>query len=235
MVPIPLHDHIQRRTASVATLALIVLNVLVFLFELSLGPNLDRLVFVFGIIPARYTAPHGLGPSHFEGLVVSALASMFLHGGWLHLIGNMLFLFVFGRSVEDRYGHLKFLMIYFVSGLAAAGAHILLNVGSRVPTIGASGAIAGILGAYLVCFPTARITTLIPLFFFFWSVEIPALFLLGYWFLIQFVAGFQMLAIQSATGSGVAWWAHVGGFVVGMVLVLLLRPRRRGPVVETVD
>jgi membrane associated rhomboid family serine protease len=235
MVPIPLHDHIQRRTASVATLVLIVLNVLVFLFELSLGPNLNRLVFVFGIIPARYTAPHGLGPSHLEGLVVPAFASMFLHGGWLHLIGNMLFLFVFGRSVEDRYGHLKFLMIYFVSGLAAAGVHILLNAGSRVPTIGASGAIAGILGAYLVCFPTARITTLIPLFFFFWSVEIPALFLLGYWFLIQFVAGFQMLAIQSATGGGVAWWAHVGGFVVGMMLVLPLRPRRRGPVVETVD
>jgi len=219
----------------VSTFALIVLNVLVFLFELSLGPHLDRLVFIFGIIPARYTAPHGLGPSHLEGLVVSPLASMFLHGGWLHLIGNMLFLFVFGRSVEDRYGHLKFLMIYFVSGLAAAVTHILLNAGSRVPTIGASGAIAGILGAYLVCFPTARVTTLIPLFFFFWTVEIPALFLLGYWFLIQFVAGFQMLAIQSVTGSGVAWWAHVGGFVVGMVMVLPLRPRRRGPVVETVD
>lgn len=232
MIPIPLHDHIRRRSVSVSTLGLIIANAVVFLFELALGPHLNRLIFTFGIIPARYTAPHSLGLIHLGGFFAPALASMFLHGGWLHLIGNMLFLFVFGRSVEDRYGHLNFLLTYFLSGLVAAAAHVLLNAGSRVPTIGASGAIAGILGAYLVSFPTARVTTLIPLFFFFWTVELPALLLLGYWFLIQFVAGFEMLAIQSATGGGVAWWAHVGGFVAGMILSLLLRPRGRGPVIE---
>jgi rhomboid family protein len=142
-------------------------------------------------------------------------------------------LFVFGRSIEDRFGHLKFLLIYFASGFAAAIAHIALNAGSRVPTIGASGAIAGVLGAYFVCFPSARITTLIPLFIIFWRIELPAVFLLGYWFLIQFVSGYQMLAIQSATQGGVAWWAHVGGFLIGMMFAFVLPPARRTVTFET--
>ncbi len=232
MVPIPLSDHIRRQSFWISTLALIVANVWAFLFELSLGRNLDRLVFLFGIIPARYTTPQGVATVTVRGVFVPIFASMFLHGGWLHLIGNMLFLFVFGRSVEDRFGHLKFFLMYFVSGLGAALLHILLNAGSRIPSIGASGAIAGILGAYFVSFPRARITTLIPLFFFFWTIELPALLLLGYWFLIQFLTGFQTLAIQSATRGGVAWWAHVGGFVVGMALAMILRPRRPRRVVE---
>jgi rhomboid family protein len=231
MIPIPINDHIRRRVAWISTGALIAANVLVFVFELSVGRNLDRLVFFFGVIPARYTF-HGLAYSGPAGLAVPVFASMFLHGGWLHLIGNMLFLFVFGRSIEDRYGHFQFLILYFVSGLVAAVTHILLNAGSTVPTIGASGAIAGVLGAYAVCFPRARISTLIFLIFFFWRVEIPALFLLGYWFLIQFVTGFQMLAIETATAGGVAWWAHVGGFIAGIFLAIILRPIRRGPVVE---
>ncbi len=235
MVPIPLHDHIRRRSFPFATTALIVANVLVFLGELSLGPGLNRFVFYFGIIPARYTTPHGVATMTAESFFIPVFASMFLHGGWLHLIGNMLFLFVFGRSVEDRYGSLKFLLLYFLSGFVAAVAHIALNAGSRVPTIGASGAIAGVLGAYFLSYPTARITTLIPLFIIFWTVEVPAILLLGYWFLIQFFAGFQALAIESATAGGVAWWAHVGGFIFGMILVLLLRPRRRGPVYEVVN
>ena len=234
MVPIPLNDHIRRHIFWISTLALIVANVWVFLFELSLRRDLNRLVFVLGIVPARYSAPHALAHMGLEGFFVPVFASMFLHGGWLHLIGNMLFLFVFGRSIEDRFGHLKFLLIYFLSGLGAAVTHIIVNAGSSVPTIGASGAIAGILGAYAVSYPRARITTLIPLFFFFWTVEIPALFLLGYWFLIQFFTGFEMLAIETATAGGVAWWAHVGGFVMGILLVMMLRPRRRGPVVEAV-
>jgi membrane associated rhomboid family serine protease len=152
---------------------------------------------------------------------------MFLHAGWLHLIGNMLFLFVFGRSIEDRYGHWKFTLIYFLSGFIAALTHIFFNAGSRLPTIGASGAIAGILGAYLVCFPGARISTLIWVLVFFWRVEIPALIILGYWFLIQFIAAStQQLDIQSATQGGTAWWAHVGGFFAGAVLALIFRPRR---------
>lgn len=225
---IPLGDHIRRRTFWISTLTLIVANVMAFLFELSLGPNLDRLIYLFGIVPARYATPHGAAILNPGVFFVPVFASMFLHAGWIHLLGNMLFLFVFGRSIEDRYGHLKFFVMYFLSGLGAALVHIVFNAGSRIPTVGASGAIAGVLGAYLVSFPRARVTTLIPLLFFFWKVELPAVLILGYWFLIQFVTGFETLAIQSAThGGGVAWWAHVGGFLVGVVLAMALRPQRR--------
>jgi membrane associated rhomboid family serine protease len=209
------------------TLLLIVANVWIFLFELSQGPALNRLVLALGVVPVRYTTPHGLHNVALPGAIIPLFTSMFLHGGWLHLLGNMLFLFVFGRSIEDRFGHGRFLLIYFLGGLGGGLLHILLNPASRVPTIGASGAIAGILGAYFVAFPSARITTLIPLFFFFWTVELPALLLLGYWFLIQFLTGFEMLAIQSATGGGVAWWGHVGGFLIGLLLALVLQPRSR--------
>jgi rhomboid family protein len=232
MVPIPLNDHIRRRTFWFSTLALIVANVWAFLYELSFGRDVNHLVFLFGIIPARYTSPDWHFPTSFANLFLPVLTFMFLHGGWVHLIGNMLFLFVFGRSVEDRFGHLRFLLLYLLSGFGSALLHIILNPNSHLPTIGASGAIAGVLGAYFISFPRARITTLIPLFFFFWTIELPALLLLGYWFLIQFLAGFQMLAIQSATGGGVAWWAHVGGFVVGAAMAIIMPPRRRGPTVE---
>lgn len=232
MIPIPLRDHIRRQIFWIVTLALVAANIWAFLFELSLGPDADRLVFFFGIIPARYTTPNGLANTSLEGFFLPIVTSMFLHGGWLHLLGNLLFLFVFGRSIEDRFGHIKFSLIYFLSGFGGALAHIALNWGSPVPSIGASGAIAGILGAYFVSFPGARITTIVPLLFFFWTVEVPAVLLLGYWFLIQFFTGFQMLTIQTATGGGVAWWAHVGGFVVGMALALTLRPRRRRPIIE---
>jgi len=214
------------------TLLLIVANVWIFLLELAQGPTLNRMVLALGVVPARYAAPHLLQSMTSAGSLVPLFAAMFLHGGWLHLLGNMLFLFVFGRSIEDRFGHLKFLAIYFLAGLGGNLLHILLNPASRVPTIGASGAIAGILGAYFLTFPAARITTLIPLFFFFWTVELPALFLLGYWFLIQFFTGFQMLAIQAATGGGVAWWGHVGGFLTGLVLALTLQPRTRRRIIE---
>ena len=232
MVPIPLNDHIRRQTFWFATLALIIVNTCVFIFELSLGAQINRFMFIFGLIPARYSTPHGLIITGLSGFLVPVFTSMFIHGGWLHLIGNMLFLFVFGRSIEDRYGHSQFLLLYLLSGFGAAAIHIIFNMGSRVPTIGASGAIAGILGAYLVSFPRARITTLFPLFVFFFTVRIPALLVLVYWFVIQFVAGYQMMAIESATRGGVAWWAHVGGFVMGIVLVIALPPRRRGPVGE---
>jgi membrane associated rhomboid family serine protease len=232
MVPLPLTDHIRRRSFWFVTLAIIIANVWVFFFELARGPSINRLVFVFGIVPARYVTRYGLANLTVAGFLIPVFASMFLHGGWLHLLGNMLFLFVFGRSVEDRFGHFKFLCLYLLSGLAGAILHIALNAGSRLPTIGASGAIAGVLGAYFASFPRARITTLIPLIFFFWTFELPAILLLGYWFLIQFVTGYQMLAIQSATGGGVAWWGHVGGFVMGLFLALAFRPAKRGPVVE---
>lgn len=232
MVPIPLTDHIRRRSFWIATLLLIVLNVWAFLLELSMGPELNRFIFYYGVVPIRYTRPQALVQLGPQLTLAPIFISMFLHGGWVHLLGNMLFLYVFGRSVEDRFGHLKFMLIYFVAGFGGAALHIMLNARSHVPTIGASAAIAGVLGAYCISYPSARITTLIWLFFFFWTIELPALLLLGYWFLIQFFTGFQMLAIQTATAGGVAWWGHVGGFMVGMVLALTLPPRRRGPVVE---
>jgi membrane associated rhomboid family serine protease len=232
MVPLPLTDHIRRRSFWIFTLLLIVANVWAFLVELSLGARVNRLVYLFGVIPARYTTPHGLAVPSLAGLLLPIFVSMFLHGGWLHLLGNMLFLFVFGRSVEDRYGHLQYLLLYFLAGLGGALVHIVLNAGSRLPTIGASGAIAGVLGAYFVSFPGARITTLIPLILFFFTVQVPAVVLLGYWFLIQFLTGFQTLAIQTATGGGVAWGAHVGGFLMGIALAFILPPQRRGPTVE---
>ena len=233
MVPIPLTDHIRRRNFWAFTLLLIVANVCAFVIELSLGPQLNHLVFQYGLIPARY-APPQLFALPVRLTLAPIFVSMFLHGGWLHLLGNMLFLFVFGRSIEDRFGHIQFLILYFVSGIAAAIVQVIASPGSSIPTIGASGAIAGVLGAYFVCFPGARITTLIPLFIIFWTVQLPAFLLLGYWFFIQFIAGFAMLSIQSATQGGVAWWAHVGGFVVGAILGLTLRPQRRGPMVEVV-
>ncbi|MFZ0960744.1 MAG: rhomboid family intramembrane serine protease [Terriglobia bacterium] len=231
MVPIPLNDHIRRRTFWAFTLLLIVLNFWAFFIELSLGPHLNRFILTYGLIPARYSSPTLFAlPARLT--VGTIFASMFLHGGWLHILGNMLFLFVFGRSIEDRFGHFPFLLLYLISGVAAALTQIVVSPGSRVPTIGASGAIAGVLGAYFVCYPRARITTLIPLFIFFWTVQVPAILLLGYWFLIQFVIGFQMLSIQSATAGGVAWWAHIGGFASGALLALIIPPQRRGPVVE---
>jgi len=235
MVPIPLHDHIRRQTFWLFTLLLIIANVLAFMFEMAVGRDVDRLVFYFGLIPIRYTNFHFVTEAGVPGLLVPIFTSMFLHGGWLHLLGNMLFLFVFGRSIEDRFGHFKFLLIYFLGGLGGALLHIFLNAGSQTPTIGASGAIAGVLGAYFLSYPAARITTLIPIFFFFWTIEIPALLLLGYWFVIQFFTGFRMQAIETATRGGVAWWAHVGGFAVGLILAATLRPRRRRPAVEVMS
>ena len=225
MVPLPLDDNVRRTTFWFSTLALIAANLYVFWLELSLGGQLDRLIFVYGIIPARYTTVGGLAAMTPAGYLAPIFASMFLHAGWLHLLGNMLFLYVFGRTVEDRFGHLTFLLIYFASGFAGALLHIYLNAGSRLPSIGASGAIAGVLGAYFVSSPRAWIKlTIFPLIF--WTFELPAVLVLGYWFLIQFLSGYQMLAIETATrGGGTAWWAHVGGFVSGLLLAMMFEPR----------
>ena len=229
MLPIPLKDNVRRNTRSVITPLFIVLNILLFLFELSLGARLEYFISAFSIIPVRYRGPQGLLGQGLDGLVVPLLVSMFLHAGWGHLLGNMLFLWVFGRSIEDRLGHERFLVFFLACGVGATLTHILLNPVSPVPMVGASGAIAGVLGAYFLRYPGARITTLIPLFFLFWSLELPAFLILGYWFLIQFASGWQGLMIASNAGGGVAWWAHVGGFVMGFLLSAFLpkKPRRR--------
>lgn len=227
MVPLPLDDNVRRTTFWFCTLAIILANLYVFWMELSLtGNQVNQLIFYYGIVPARYTTARGLAMMSPAGFLVPIFASMFLHAGWLHVLGNMLFLYVFGRTVEDRFGHFKFLVLYFASGFAGALMHIYLNAGSRVPSIGASGAIAGVLGAYFVTTPAARIKlTIFPLIF--WTFQLPAVIVLGYWFLIQFISGYAMLSVETATQGGTAWWAHVGGFITGMLLGLMFGQRRR--------
>jgi membrane associated rhomboid family serine protease len=223
---IPIRDTIRSRTAPVMTVALIVVNVLVFLHEIALGPYIERFVYAYGLIPRRFVYWPGnpLDPLR----VLPLFTSMFWHGGWLHLIGNMLYLWIFGDNVEDRLGHLRFLLFYVTAGAAAGITHVLLSPTSNLPTVGASGAIAGVLGAYLVTFPRSRILTLIPILIFPWFVEIPAMVYLVFWFLLQLLEGIGTLGAPVATG-GVAVWAHVGGFVAGVVLVKLMQPPRRRP------
>lgn len=213
---IPLRSSEPHYTRPTVNLVLIAINVLVFFYELSLGNGyrLNHFIAQYGIVPDRLN-------------LASILTSMFIHGGFLHILGNMWFLWVFGRGVEDVLGHGKYLFFYLLCGVAAALAHILINAGSTVPTVGASGAIAGVMGAYLITFPRARIITLVLLFIFITTVDIPAAFLLLYWFAIQFFNGVGSVGYSQASKGDVAWFAHVGGFVAGIVLIKLISPRRR--------
>jgi membrane associated rhomboid family serine protease len=221
---IPLKDTILRQGFSVVTWVIILLNGIIFLYEISIPKDiLQQLFYLFGLVPARYSYPNwavvqGLPFDHY----LSFVTAMFLHAGWLHIIGNMWFLYVFGGTVEDRLGHVRFLFFYLLAGLGASLIYFLIDIHSRIPEFGASGAIAGVMGAYIVLFPRARIFTMILIFFFPFFVELSAFFYIGYWFLIQLFAGTISFAAQ-ATQGGVAWWAHVGGFVAGIVLVLLFR------------
>jgi len=219
---IPIRDTIPSRTTPGVNWVLIGLNVSIFLLMISSGKSgAQTTVEQLGIIPSYFTQ-HG-GPWEYFTL----LSSMFLHGGWFHLFSNMLALYIFGDNVEDRLGHGRFLVFYLVCGLAAGLTHVLLNTDSTVPTIGASGAIAGVLGAYLVLYPHARVLTLVPIFYIPYFFEIPALLYLGIWFLSQLLNGTMAVVYSQATsGGGVAWWAHAGGFVAGAALVLLMQPRR---------
>ena len=201
------------------TLGIILVNLLVFFQELKLGPSLSDFMLDWGIVPVRYSDAAQL--FSLSGKVVPLFSSMFLHGGWLHLIGNMWVLWIFGDNVEDRFGHLKYLAFYLLSGLAAALLHVFTNLHSVVPTIGASGAIAGVMGAYFRFFPYAKVETLIPPFFFGPFFELPAILFLGFWFLLQFYNGALSLAGRSQNFGGVAWWAHVGGFAFGVIAALL--------------
>lgn len=206
----------------VVTIVLIVANVMVFLWQLGLGPMLDRVLLSLAIIPVRYTDP-AIG-AHF-GLVEQTLpfvTSMFLHGGWLHLFSNLWVLWIFGDNVEDRLGHRKFLLFYVAAGVAASGLHIVTNPQSHLPTIGASGAIAGVMGAYFRLYPRARVLTMVPPFILGPYFVLPAVVFLGFWFLLQFFSGTLSLATQVGAG-GVAWWAHVGGFAFGVICCLFVR------------
>jgi membrane associated rhomboid family serine protease len=212
---LPLYDTIPSTRTPVVRNVLILLNVLVFFYELSLGPHVQVLIRTLGVIPLEYT--HGVDlPPPSPPYGTTLFTSMFLHGGWGHLLGNMLYLWIFGDNVEDRMGHGRFLLFYLLSGLVAAWVQILVHPTSTVPMIGASGAISGVLGAYFVYFPTAGVVSLVPLFYFYRLMVVPAFVLLGFWFVLQFFQG--VLSLPFATGGGVAFFAHIGGFVAGMVL-----------------
>ena len=217
----PLRDLNVRHTFPVVTVSFIAINVLAFFYELSLGHRLEDFFLASAFVPDRFFEPGGLASD-----ARSMLVSMFLHGGWAHLFGNMLYLWIFGDNVEDRLGHVRYVVFYLVCGVAATLAHAYSNPSSVVPSIGASGALAGVLGAYLVLFPPARVLTLIPLGFFMRVTELPALAVLGLWFVMQLFSGSLSLGAQTAQTAGVAWWAHIGGFVVGMALGAFFRRRR---------
>jgi membrane associated rhomboid family serine protease len=223
---IPLSDHNPRRTVPVVNTLLIVVNVLMFFWEISLGYDIEPVLSRVAFIPARFWYAPALVPS-----LISIAISMFLHGGWMHLGGNMLYLWIFGDNIEDRLGHGRYLIFYLACGYLATLAHATANPGSRVPSIGASGAIAGVLGAYLLLFPRARVTTLIPIFIFFTIREIPAVIVLGLWFVLQLFVGVASFGVSpTEEAGGVAYFAHIGGFVAGMALVALMGGfRRRQP------
>ena len=223
---IPFRDNIPSRSFPLINIALILANVIVFFYELSEGRHLNRFIMQHGVIPAAVFAwPETHLP--IGAVALPFFTSMFLHAGWLHLIGNMWYLWIFGDNVEDRLGHFNYLIFYMLCGFGAGIVHTIFNYAVKVPSIGASGAIAGVLGAYLVSYPFARVLTLVPLFFFF-VIEIPAIIVLGFWFVMQFLYGATALASPVANTGGVAWWAHVGGFIVGMFLVGLF-PRKDRP------
>ncbi len=212
---IPLRDIIPSRTTPFVTISLIVVNVLAFLFELSLGDDVDAFIRTWGLVPAEFS-------------LVTLSTSMFLHGGILHVGGNMLYLWIFGDNVEDRMGHGRFLTFYLGCGVAAALAQAYVSPDSAIPMVGASGAIAGVMGAYFVLYPHSRIVTLVPLFIFIQIVEVPAIFFLGIWFLMQFMSGIGSIA-DAADGArgGIAFWAHAAGFVAGLIgVVIFKRPER---------
>jgi membrane associated rhomboid family serine protease len=211
---IPLRDTTSTPGIPFVNITLIAACILVFIYEYSLGTGLSAFIDVYGLIPANVFAPgFTLGER-----IYPFFSSMFLHGGWLHLIGNVLFLYIFGGNVESRMGHVGYLAFYLICGFAAAAMQFLTNVSSAIPMVGASGAISGVLGAYITLFPRSKILTLIPIFFFIQLIHIPAAVFIFIWFIIQFLSGVSSLGQTGDTG-GVAFWAHIGGFVAGLILV----------------
>jgi membrane associated rhomboid family serine protease len=210
----PLRDTERTYSTPFVTILLIVMNLAIFLYELSLDPYSQN----------HFMTVWALTPSHFH--VIDLFTTMFLHAGWMHVLGNMWFLWVFGDNIEDALGHGKYLLFYIACGVAAGLTHVLFNAGSRLPTVGASGAIAGVMGAYLVKFPRNKITTLI-FFGFIFFIDIPAVFMLGYWFLIQVFSGVGTVGYTNVSQGGTAWFAHIGGFLTGMILVRLMSSEQR--------
>ena len=215
----PLRDDVPSRRFPLVTVVIIVVNVVIFLFEVVLGPAASTLTEFFGVIPARLT-----GGWQNPLVLFTLFTSMYLHGGWAHLIGNMWYLWIFGDNVEDRMGRGRFFIFYTLCGTIAGLIQVAAAPRSAIPMIGASGAIAGVLGSYLLLYPRARVSTVIPVFYFIRIVWLPAVIVLGGWFLVQLLNGLATLSVQMMTG-GVAFWAHIGGFVAGMGLMPVFRRR----------
>ena len=211
---IPIRDTIRSRTIPVVTYIIIATNALVYLSQVTMGADVEPFLYLYGFVPAKFTLPQVAAYFSFSNKLVSILSYMFLHGGLWHLLGNMWFLYIFGDNVEDHLGSLRFAVFYLLSGIASALLHFMLNPLSTVPTIGASGAIAGVMGAYFILYPSSKILTLIPIIIIPWFVEIPAFLFLGFWFIMQFYN-----ATGSSEAAGIAWWAHVGGFIAGILMV----------------
>ncbi|MBI4208751.1 MAG: rhomboid family intramembrane serine protease [Deltaproteobacteria bacterium] len=221
---IPYKDDNPTRTFPFVTLGLIAINSLIFLYEVLLGPQTQAFIFELGMIPFEVTHGVNLPVSPSLPPYLTLLTSMFLHGGWLHLIGNMLYLWIFGDNVEDALGHFRFLIFYIVCGLIAAGTHIFSSMDSTIPTVGASGSIAGVLGAYFLLYPRAHVYTLIPIFFYMEVLVLPASIVLGFWFLLQIFNGIFSWGVNL---GGVAWFAHIGGFIGGYLLMRCYAPKLR--------
>ncbi|MFO0724995.1 MAG: rhomboid family intramembrane serine protease [Myxococcota bacterium] len=209
------------------TYGLIALTVLAFGYQITHADEIDPLVRAFGFVPARLTAAADRGDGSLPAVLLTMVTSTFLHGGWFHIIGNLLYLRVFGDNVEDRIGHVGFFLFYFASAAAGATAQAIIAPTSTTPMIGASGAIAGVLGAYIVMFPRARILTLFPIFILLTFIEVPAFFFLGIWALQQFLNGFLVVTSPAGGDGGIAWFAHIGGFALGVVVGGLARTVKR--------
>jgi membrane associated rhomboid family serine protease len=215
---IPVRDTVPSRNYPIVTHSIIGINVVFFLMQMMHVMNVDRFVYYYGLVPARYSSSHY--SQYFTSFeqVAAFFSYMFIHGGFLHLLGNMWSLYIFGDNVEDYFGHFRYFVFYILCGLASGISHLVLNVNSNIPTIGASGAIAGVMGAYLLLHPRAKILTLIPIIIIPYFVEIPAYFFLGFWFIMQFFNA----TVSQGNAGGVAWWAHIGGFMFGIMLLKFL-------------
>ena len=219
---IPIRDRNPSGTFPYVTIGIIIVNILIFLYELSLGSGLGEFIMKFGVVPLKVSYYSQVPDLTFINTFFPFISSMFLHGGFVHLIGNMWFLWIFGDNIEDKLGHFKFIAFYFLCGIIASSVHVFFNSQSSVPCVGGSGAIAGVLGAYMVTFPRARVVTIVPLFVFIQVMELPAIVVLGFWFVIQFFNGAASIT-ASTSGAGVAWWAHIGGFAAGVITLYIMR------------
>jgi membrane associated rhomboid family serine protease len=215
---IPIRDTTPSKSVPVVNNTIIGINIVFFLVQLAQGQGQDHFVYLYGLVPAKFTVPQVSAYFSLGQQILSLFTFMFLHGGFMHLIGNMWSLYIFGDNVEERLGPVRYVAFYLLCGLASGMTHLLFNTHSNIPTIGASGAIAGVMGAYFILYPRSRILTLIPIIFIPWFVEIPAFFFLGIWFVLQFLNA----AGSSGQAGGIAWWAHIGGFVFGILFLKLL-------------